>query len=476
MDVIELRGADAARRFVAQGLWWQRVQPARAATTADALDWALELSGQGEPLPPIGFVADVGQLAFSAHAGLTPGAFQPGWPPALARGYEDHVLGRLLADAAFERAGDALRQYRGRDRARGLAYLLEQMRQRCGLPGVLLSPAVIKTLREGAPDEALREGWESLQQEGPDPLLGTLYQGILAAVRATAAVLGPEDIFELERRTALERFSQRLMLRQVLQAAEALQSALPHQKPRTPGRRYEVPSRLLEEDTYPVGGFSSLSTRGSIESLLHSQLAYMERGERPDLFDVKFLRDELLYYARDENQFLRRRRTFIVALFPDLVETRYKDAELPYQRIVLVLALVLAQLRTLIGWLSTEALVFRFVLVSEKGDSPLAAEKALLELLLAEDVASGVAQVETMTSARLAEAALLAARRSLCHVLLVGTREHALKVDAVCPGRLLVDTAQPALALDRDTPQRVDSAPGLEAWIGVLERWLRDWA
>ena len=31
-------------------------------------------------------------------------------------------------------------------------------------------------------------------------------------------------------------------------------------------------------------------------------------AERPDLFDIKFLRDELLYYARDENRFLRRRQ------------------------------------------------------------------------------------------------------------------------------------------------------------------------
>ena len=66
----------------------------------------------------------------------------------------------------------------------------------------------------------------------------------------------------------------------------------------------------------------------------------MEKEDRSDLFDIKFLRDELLYYARDENQFLRRRRTFVVAFFPDLVQARFKDVELPCQRIVLLLALV----------------------------------------------------------------------------------------------------------------------------------------
>src|SRR5207249_190972 len=113
-------------------------------------------------------------------------------------------------------------------------------------------------------------------------------------------------------------------LRQVLRAAERLEAALPHHRPRPRPGRLEVPTRILDEDTYPVGGFSSLSTRGSVESLLHSQLAYMEPDDRPDLFDIKYLRDELLYYARDENQCLRRRRTFVFALFPDLARARHK--------------------------------------------------------------------------------------------------------------------------------------------------------
>src|SRR4029077_9489540 len=128
--------------------------------------------------------------------------------------------------------------------------------------------------------------------------------------------------------------------------------------------RMEVPTRILDEDTYPVGGFTSIATRGSIESLLHSQLAYMEdEPERPDLFDVKYVRDELLYYARDENQLLRRRRTFVFVLFPDLVELRFKDADLPWQRIVFLLALVVATVRTLTEWLRTEALCFHFLFV-----------------------------------------------------------------------------------------------------------------
>src|SRR5262249_28731274 len=150
-----------------------------------------------------------------------------------------------------------------------------------------------------------------------------LYEEIIAAVRATGSALGPEDVFELEHGTALAAFSQRVALRQVLQAAARLEERLPPHPGRPLARRQEVPTHLLDEDTYPVGGFSSISTRGTIESLLHSQLVYMEPDDRPDLFDIKYVRDELLYYARDENQFLRRRRTFIFALYPDLVQARF---------------------------------------------------------------------------------------------------------------------------------------------------------
>src|ERR1700676_1675885 len=99
--------------------------------------------------------------------------------------------------------------------------------------------------------------------------------------------------------------------------------------------------------------------------------------ERPDLFDVKFLRDELLYYSRDENQFLRRRRAFVFALYPDLTATRFKDPDLPYQRGVLLLALLTTAVRKLSEWLSTDALTFEVLFIGEGEDEPLAAERAL---------------------------------------------------------------------------------------------------
>ena len=133
---------------------------------------------------------------------------------------------------------------------------------------------------------------------------------------------------------------------------------------------------MLDEDQYPVGGYTSISTRGSIESLLHSQLAYME-DESPDLFDMKFVRDELFYYSRDENQFLRRRRAFVFVLFPDLLAARFKDPELPHQRIVMLQSAILALVRRLTEWLSTDAIRFEVLFVQDGEKKPLAEEATL---------------------------------------------------------------------------------------------------
>src|SRR4051812_5070657 len=120
MEPIELRDLDVARRYVVEGLWLQRAVKPTAATIKPALEWAMEIASAGRPLPPVGFVADVGHIAFGADADhrSKEAVHVPGWPANLGRQYEDHVLGKLYADWTFERASDALRRYQGKDRVK----------------------------------------------------------------------------------------------------------------------------------------------------------------------------------------------------------------------------------------------------------------------------------------------------------------------------------------------------------------------
>jgi hypothetical protein len=479
MTTRTIRDLNEARRFVLQSLWWQRVVPATAATVRTVLEWAREIVSAGEPLPPPGVVADLGHLALGVEAerGKRPNNAAAGLLPInLLRAYEDHVLGRIDADWAFGRAGDALRRYQGRDRARGLAFVFTQFRQRCRVPGVEFSPAVLATASETPPADALAQGWASLERDGPHPLLVELYEGLLRAVRGSTEFLGPEDLFELEHGTAVADPGERLARRQVLQALGRLEAVLPRHRGRpAPGRR-EVPTRVLDEDTYPVGGFTSLSTRGSIESLLHSQLAFMETDERPDLFDVKFVRDELLYYARDENQFLRRRRTFVFVLHPDLVTTRFKDPDLPYQRGVLLLALIVLAVRRLTGWLSADALNFKVVFVKTNDGDLLAAERELLRTLLTEGVASGTVELLDEAAGRIGGLCADWALRSLCHCLSVAAGPPPVPdaADTVVT-RLRLDGPAPALADEAGDPVVGAADTPLESWGLALQELLQRW-
>lgn len=478
MQIHELRDPEAARIFCEQSMWLARAVTPSAEIVAPVLELALEMAGAGEPLPSFGFLADISKLALAPDSvrghDLPP---LESLPDGLTSAYEDHVLGKLYADNSFERASDAVRRYQGRDRVRGMAFLTNQLMSRANLGGVHFSPAILKSLRTRTPEEVMAAGWESLQQFGPLPLLIELYEELMSKVRNVAAVLGPEDVFELEHGTALAQFSQRVALRQVLQAAAFLEERMPHLRPRALARRYEVPTQIFDEDNYPVGGFTSISTRGTVESLLHSQLAYMERDDRPDLFDMKFLRDELLYYSRDENQFLRRRRTFVFALFPDLEEARCKDADAPWQRIVLAFGLALAAVNKIQEWLGEDALTFDFLFLDDaKQPMALQAEEVVLQMVLREQIANGSANVLRLERSQLPNHCSQRARRSLCHCLNIASQPKPLEIDRCVVSNLALGNARPALTfVDDNSLVNTEDDGTMSAWVGTLNRLLAMW-
>ena len=468
MILAELHEHDAARRFVLQGFCRQSVLPPSNETAKAVLEWGLEIVAAGDPLPPLGVVADLGHLAFGTTLSAPhPSPPVPGWPAALTRAYEDAVLGKLYVDSSFERGAAGLVRYQGRDRARGLAFLVNAFRERAGFGGALLSPAVIKALLL-RPEEVLSLAWNTFDPNGMLPLIPRMYEEINLSVRNMAASLAPEDVFELEHRTALMPFGDRLALRQVLQAAETLSAELPARPRRAGSRVRPVATQLLDEDIYPVGGFSSISNRGSIESLLHSQLAYMEDDERPDLFDIKYLRDELLFYSRDENQFLRRRRQFVFVLSPDLVQARVKDHALPWQRIILLQAVLVTAVRQLTAWLGEEALVFRLVFPAGDQDA-LPSEQSLLGLLFREAIANGTVVIETRSTEEIAPLCQRLARTALTHAIGLTVNGPELVIEGVTSQTLRV-RSRPTL---EGGENHVDEpATAMEAWQRVTPRLL----
>lgn len=479
MEPVELRNLDEARRFVAEGLWLQRAVKATPVTAKNALEWAMEIASGGHPLPPVGLVGDIGHIALGADAEHRTKDLRhiPGWPATLARMYDDHVLGKFYADPLFERAGDALQKFQERDRIKGLAYLVNQVQARTRLPGVLLPPAVIRGLLRDNGDDVLNGAMERLMREGPGPLLLALYEEMVSAARRSTELLVKEDITALEDRSALGDMGQYVALRQIRQTTARLLARLPDRPVRPRPNRREVPTRVLDEDQYPVGGYTSIATKGSIESLLHSQLAFIEdKSAEPDLFDVKYVRDELFYYSRDENQFLRRRRSFVFLVLPDLLAARFKDAELPCQRIVLLQSLILAVIEKLQQWLSHDAIRFEVCFVQDGEKKPLAEEAQLMKLLLREPIERGDAEVLHIPDAK---SALDRVRRlavnSQVHVLLAGTEPVERELEHAVLTELVVDGPVPRIG-DGGPVYALDGEDAFDVWqetvLRVLELWV----
>jgi hypothetical protein len=481
MNSYDLHNLDDARRYLLQGLWLTRTSRPDPDRVKAPLDWLLQLANDGQPLLPIGVVADFGHLAFRGDHAVSAKDLPhvPNWPPTLSRSYEDHVLGKLYTDWTFERAVDALRRYTGADRPRGLAYTLKQFRERAKLGGVELSPAVIRGLTTANPKDLLAQGFESLTHDGPMPVLVQQYEDLVSTMRRMTEVLGAEDVAALEQRTALADMSLYVAHRQIVQLTTAIEARLPQRPVRPHLGRKEVPTRIHDEDQYPVGGYTSISNRGSIESLLHSQLAFMESdpAESPDMFDIKFARDELFFYSRDENQFLRRRRTFVMVFAADLVAARLKDAELPYQRIVLACATVLAMIHKLSDWLSNDAIRFELLFVQADDKVPLDDEFELFQILLRELREIGVVTIEAVASLTEAtQRCILASRQSQVHVLEISVKSPRSEPDGVVMTSLTINAASPQLLDGFAAPVPIDSTDAMDHWsrtvLTILELWV----
>ena len=91
-------------------------------------------------------------------------------------------------------------------------------------------------------------------RDGPSEVQTKLYEELVAAGRRLGEVLVKEDVDALEDRSALGDMGQYVALRQIRQTTARIESRLPHRPVRPLVGRKEVPTRVLDEDQYPVGG------------------------------------------------------------------------------------------------------------------------------------------------------------------------------------------------------------------------------
>jgi hypothetical protein len=445
---------EEATETISAGLCLARLIP-----TAEAAQkmgpWILATMGERLDLPPPGVVGDLGALLFGASLDpLRTGMAVPGDDPNLAaalRRYEDAVLGRLAVDGRLASAGFAVARLPKEMHAQAVGILVAGVLSRIDFDGgIEVQPGIVRQLTERKPEEAMQRGFATLRDDAEvRKRLTDGYASLARCAQKARDLIGDADLFALENLTVLGSLTQRLAIADVVRAQESIATSLPRRFPRRRRKEGDVASKLEDESVYPVGGFSSVTTMGSLENLVTSELIYMDPPPPPgkvadvDLFDMRYVEGELLYYARDEAIFVRRRRLVILALSPDLVRTRIKDRELPWQRIVLVLGVVLVLTKKLVELLGEEALEIKVAFLHEEGTKmPLEEEKALSELMLREWRDKGMADVLDASWEDIAALASASARRALVEVV----RIHSSKGQAapLDPRVVYVDFTPPA--------------------------------
>ncbi len=166
----------------------------------------------------------------------------------------------------------------------------------------------------------------------------------------------------------------------------------------------------------------------------------------------------------------------MIALSADLVETRFKDHELSYQRGIMLLGLLYVLVRKLTEWLSTDALTFQILFLGSGDNDPLANERAILEKLFYEEIALDVVQLKRQQPGKLARLCEDWTRKSMVHILMAGVRPELLDVKDAVTTRLAIDGPRPALGDGSGELGSVEGDDAADTWghalQGLLMRWV----
>jgi hypothetical protein len=489
---VELRDQAEAQAFVAGGLCLPRVRAANAEEIAEVSAWLEALLDERPSTPPPAVVADVGRVL----GGAQPEARLP-LPTdderlrAAVRAYEDHVLGRIALEPARRAAEDALAVLPAADRAAAIGAVLAQILGRLGIGGAALSPAVLRRLARRSPVELIQAGHTALAGEARATTAATLadgYEELVRAARRQSTLLGESDVFLLENFPALRTLAHRIGCAQALDAAALLDRALPRRlHRRRPLQHGHAPLASEDESEYPTGGFSGITTSGTLENLVSSELIYMDDGSSEagdiDLFDVRWVESELLYYNRDEAVLARRRRSYIFAFEPTLAEARFKDPSLDYQRTVMLLGFLVCAVQRLSAQLGEEELHFHVLcLPGPRGKTPLVEELELCELLLRREIEAERAEVRLATPDEMVALVEERVRSGLVDLLVVGGGRPALPLlgrsgeARARVATLSLAEPRPRLAHGEHVVVDTDAEPSLsEAWVATARALIEDW-
>lgn len=384
----ELRNQHEVAAWLAAGLCLRRVpsQDDDVIVAGSILACASELPA----LPPPAVIADVAALLSGARANTDPPTTPDEALRVALRAYDDDVIGRIVTTARFDDVLAAYAHLPEVQRPQAVALVVGALLERSSFAGLSVSPGSLRRALARPRDEREMLGRAALR-EGGDVVdtLADAYQRLARGARQSRNLVDDREVFAIDHLEVLGSFARRLAADHIGAAAEALSSRLPRRLPANREHRGVKDTQLADDTLYPAGGFTAITPGGSsanIENLVSSELVYMEDNEVVDLFTLRYVEGELLFYTRDDSVFRRHRHVITVALGPDLDDARVKDPDVPWQRLVLALGMLVASIRWLTEQLGHEALSIRVAFPPKL----LAEERELLALLLEGEIQQGI--------------------------------------------------------------------------------------
>ena len=415
----ELRTVGEIASWVAAGLCLRRIPSPINDTDDDATIAQAILSCASElgALPPAGVIADIAILLGGARIPQSIVVGGDDTLKAAIRNYEDDVLSRLAATARFD---DVLAAFAHLDptlRSTATALVVGALCERSAFAGLSVSPATLRRALARPRDERDATGKGELKGGAVAERLAEAYARLARGARQSRALVDDREVFAIDHLGILGSYGRRLAADHIGAAAEGITGTLPRRLPPNRVQRGAKDTQFADDTLYPAGGFTAItpSSSANIENLVTSELVYMEDGaDVVDLFTLRYVEGELLYYTRDDSVFRRHKHVIVFALGADLEDARVKDPDLPWQRLVLALGMLVAAVRWLTEQLGHEALTVHLAFPP----AILGSERELVELLLEGEVTSGTVVVVEQTAAD-AVAVAVAARNAISDLVIV---------------------------------------------------------
>jgi hypothetical protein len=371
-------------------------------------------------LPPPGMIADVAILLGGARLPLLEPMTGAVALRAAIRAYDDDVLSRLVVNAKYDDLVAAYAHVAVHDRAAATALVVGAICERARFSGTPVSGPALRRALARPREERIAAGRAEIAGGPIIERLAEAYDALARSARHAVSLVEDRDVFAVDHLAVLRDFGGRMTADHIARAAEAFTRELPRRLPARRLHRGGSETKLADDVVYPAGGFTAITPGGAnaaIENLVASELVYMEDGPEPDAFTLRFVEGELLFYTRDDSELRRHRHVITFVLGGDLDDARVKDHGLPWQRLVLVLGLLLASVRWLADKLGDQALAIRVVFPPQSLDE----ERGILGILLEAEIARGVVSIVEEPAPAAIGAAAKTARTAITDVVTVAS-------------------------------------------------------